>query len=141
MRLDVVRQGVWAASIEDRAGGLAERLESLAQAGANLEFVIARRSPDKQGSGVVFVTPIKGAKQIKAARQAGFAKASSLHSLRVSANDKPGLGARLTRELAEAGISLRGFSGAAIGRRAVFNLAFDSSADATKAMRRLGKIS
>ena len=141
MKLDVVRQEVWAACIEGRAGGLAERLQPLAQAGVNLEFIIARRSSEKKGTGVVFVTPIKGARQIKAARQAGFAKASSLHSLRVSANDKPELAACLTRELAEVGISLRGFSGAAVGRRAVFNLAFNSSEDATKAMRRLGKIS
>lgn len=137
MKLDVVRQDVWAANVKDRPGGLSEKLDALSQAGANLDFVIARRAPGKPRAAVVFVTPLKGAKLLKAARQAGFKKATSLYSLRVEASDKPGLGASLTSSLAEAGISLRGFSGAAIGRRAVFNLAFDSSADATKAMRRL----
>ena len=141
MELDIAMQDVWVAAIEDRAGGLAEKLETLAHAGANLEFVIARRSPEMPGTAVVFVTPIEGAQQVKAAQEARFDKASSLYSLRVATADKPGLGVRLTRKLAEEGINLRGFSGAVIGQKAVFNLAFDSSADADKAMRRLREIS
>ena len=141
MKLDITRQDVWAASIEDRPGGLAKKLEPLAEAGANLEFVIARRSPEQPETGVVFVTPIKGAKQVKAARQVAFDKTPSLHALRVAAVDKPGLAAQLTRQLAEAGINLRGFSAAALGRRAVLHLAFDSVADANKAMRLLKQIS
>jgi len=137
MRMDISRVDVWAASIKDRPGGLAEKFDALAQAGANLEFVIARRAPEKPGTGVVFVTPIKGARQIKAARAAGFEKAASLHELRIAAADKPGLGAKLTKQLAEAGINLRGLSGAAVGKRAVFHLAFDCNADANKAMRLL----
>jgi len=141
MKLDISRVDVWAASIQDRPGGLAEKLDALAQAGANLEFVIARRSPEKPGTGVVFVTPIKGTKQVKAAQKAHFKKTVSLRGLRIAAADKPGLGAKLTRQLADAGINIRGFSGAAIGKRAIFNLAFDSAADANKAVRLLKKLS
>jgi len=140
MKLDISRVDVWAASIEDRPGGLAEKLDALAQAGADLEFIVARRAPEKPGTGVVFVTPIKGARQIKAAKQAGFEKAASLHGLRIAAADKPGLGAKLTKQLGEAGINLRGLSAAAIGKRAIFHLAFDCNADANKAMRRLKAI-
>ncbi len=135
MKLDISRVDVWAVSIKDRPGGLAEKLDALAQAGANLEFVIARRAPEKKGTGVVFVTPIKGARQIKAAKKAGFVKTASLRGLRIAAVDKPGLGAKLTKQLGEAGINLRGMSGAAIGKRAIFHLAFDSNTDASKAMR------
>jgi hypothetical protein len=39
--------------------------------------------------------------------------------------------------LAEADINLRGLSGAAIGNRAIFHIAFDSSDDANKAKRLL----
>ena len=137
MKLDVTVVDVWAASIKDRPGGLAAKLDALAQAGTDLEFAIARRESKKPGTGVVFVTPIKGAKQIKAAQKAGFAKTTSLRGLRISAVDKPGLGAKLTKQLAEAGINLRGMSGAAIGKRAIFHLAFDSNADANQAMRLL----
>lgn len=140
MKLDISRVDVWAASIKDRPGGLAKKLDALAQAGANLEFMIARRAPDKPGTGVVFVTPIKGAKQLKAAKKAGFKKTTSLRGVRIAASDKPGLGAKLAKELADAGINLRGFSAAAIGKRAIAHLAFDSTADANKAMRRLKRI-
>ena len=135
MKLDISRVDVWAVSIKDRPGGLAEKLDALAQAGANLEFVIARRAPEKKGTGVVFVTPIKGARQIKAAKKAGFVKTASLRGLRIAAVEKPGLGAKLTKQFGEAGINLRGMSGAAIGKRAIFHLAFDSNTDASKAMR------
>ena len=141
MKLDISRMDVWISSIKDRPGGLAEKLDTLARAGANLEFVIARRSPEKPGTGVVFVTPIKGASQVKAAKRVGFKKSKTLHGLRIAAVDKPGLGAKLTQQIADAGINLRGFSAAAIGRRAIFHLAFDSTADTNKAMRWLKKIS
>jgi len=135
MALKVSRVDVWAASIKDRPGGMAEKLAPLAQAGANLEFVISRRSPEKPGAGVVFVTPIKGPRQLRAAKAAGFTKTESLHSLRAQGSDKPGIGARMTQALAEAGINLRGLSAAALGRQFVVHLAFDSAADAVKAAK------
>jgi hypothetical protein len=135
MKVDVSRVDVWAASIKDRPGTLAKKLEALAQADVDLEFAIARRA--KPGTGVVFVTPIKGPRQIRAARKAGFEKTKSLHGVRVATGNKPGFGAEMTLRLADAGINLRGLSGAAIGNRAIFHLAFDSSDDARKAMRLL----
>jgi hypothetical protein len=138
--LNVTRADVWAASIEDRPGGLAGKLAALAEAGAELEFVIARRASEKPGTGVVFLTPLKGAAQIRAAKKAGFEKTKSLHSLRVEGPDQPGLGAKMTQALAQAGINLRGLSAAAIGRRCVVHLALDSPADATKAARLLKRL-
>jgi hypothetical protein len=135
MARTVSKVDVWAATIEDQPGGVSEKLAPLAKAGANLEFVIARRSPDKPGKGVVFLTPLKGAAQLKAARQAGFQKSTSLQSVRVEGLDKPGVGAELTRKLADAGINLRGLSAAVIGKKSVVYLAFDKPDDATKAMR------
>ncbi len=135
MRVDVSRVDVWAATIKDRPGALGEKLDALAQADIDLEFIIARRV--KPGKGVAFVTPIKGARQIRAARKAGFEKTKSLHGIRVATGNKPGFGAELTMQLADAGINLRGLSGAAIGNRAIFHLAFDSSDDASKAKRML----
>jgi hypothetical protein len=137
MRIEVSRVDVWAASIEDRPGGLAEKLDVLAQAGVDLEFIVARRSSSSPGIGVVFVTPIKGPKQVRAARKAGFEKTKSLHGIRISTGNKPGFGAELTRQFAGAGLNLRGFSGAAITNRAIIHAAFDSEADAAKAMRLL----
>ena len=137
MRIDVSSVDVWAVSIKDQPGSLAAKLDALAQAGTDLEFIIARRVHEKPGKGVAFVTPIKGPRQIKAARKAGFEKTKSLQGIRVATGNKPGYGAELTTKLAEAGINLRGLSGAAIGNRAIFHIAFDSVDDANKAKRLL----
>lgn len=140
MALTVSKVDVWAADIKDRTGGLAEKLEPLAAAGANFEFIIARRRPEARGHGVVFVTPLKGAKQLRAAKAAGFKKTDSMHSVRVEGPDKAGLAAVITAALAEAGINARGFSAAAIGRKCVIYLALDTAADVRKAITRLRKM-
>jgi hypothetical protein len=139
MAYTVKKVDVWAGEIADRPGGLSATISALSAAGANLEFIIARRAPDKPGTGVVFVTPIKGAKQKSAAQAAGLTTTDSLHSVRVEGADRPGLGAKMTGALAAAGINLRGLSAAAIGRRAVSYLAFDSAADAATAIGVLRK--
>src|SRR5262249_38580354 len=141
MQMNVQRTDVWAATIEDRPGGLNEKLAVLSGAGANLEFVISRRTPDQPGEGVVFVTPIKGARQTSAAEQAGFRKTDRLHSVRVEGVDKPGLGAAMTEALADAGLNLRGVSGAALGRQFITYLALDSAEDAAMAIETLKKLS
>ena len=140
MALTVSEVQVWAAEIKDRAGGLAEKMEPLAKAGVMLDFVIARRTPDKPGTGVVFCAPIQ-TREAEAATAAGFKHAEALHSLRLEGPDEQGLGARLTRAMADAGINMRGLSAAAIGGRCVVYLAFDSADDTSKAaevVRKLG---
>jgi hypothetical protein len=140
MKLEVSRADVWVASMKDKPGGLAAKLKTLAEAGANLEFVIARRDPKRKGRGVVFLTPIRGAKQAAAARKAGLRKSKSIIGLSVAGPDKAGMGAMLTGALGEAGINLRGLSAARVGKRAIVHLALDSPADATKAARVLRKL-
>ena len=140
MKLKATRVQVWRATIDDRVGGAAERLEPLAKAGANLEFVFARRTPEQPGAGVVYVAPVKGAKVTAAARQAGFTRPDDIHFLRVEGADKPGLVGVVTRALADAGISFRGVSAAARRRNAIAHIAFDDAADATKGARVLSRI-
>ena len=140
MKLKITRTEVWAATIEDQPGGLSDKLAALAQAGANLEFIVARRKPEKPGKGVVFVTPLRGVKALKAAKTAGFTKAEGMHSVRVEGPDKPGLAGKATEALADAGLNLRGLSAAVIGRNFVAHLALDSAQDATKAVGILKKL-
>ena len=140
MKLKVKRVNVWASSIQDRPGGLAEKLETLNAAKANLEFMIARRAPDKPGEGVVFLAPIEGKKQKQAAQMAGFLKTETMHPLRVEGPDKAGIGAKMCRALAEAGVNLRGVSAAAIGKKFVTYFAVDTEEDAEKAIKVLKKL-
>ena len=141
MKLKVTKADVWAATIEDRAGGLVERLAPLSAAGANLEFVIARRAPEQPGKGVVFVTPVVGDKQVQAATDAGFLQTGSLHSVRIEGADQPGLGTKMAKALADARINLRGLSAAAIGKKFVAYLALDTVDDTEKAIRSLKNLS
>jgi len=133
MNLIVERVDVWAAAIRDEPGGLAKILSGLKDAGADLDFVIARRALEQPGKGVVFVTPLRGDAEVRAASTLGFNVTSSLKSLRVEGDNKPGVAAVLTEKLAAAGINLHGFSAAVIGARFIIYFSFDSSEDAASA--------
>lgn len=135
MPAEIERIDIWMGNIEDRPGGLAERLAALAEAGADLRFAMARRSDP--GAGVYFVDPIAGAAQARAARKAGLEKSKDLQGLRVTAANKAGSTARLTRILADEGVNLRGLAGMALGSRSVFYLLLDSKDDAKKAEKAL----
>lgn len=141
MNLIVERANVWAANIEDRPGGLSRVLKILKQAGADLDFVIARRLTRRSGKAVVFVTPLRGDKQVAAANEAGFNVANSVHSVRVQGQNRPGLAADLTERLAEANVSLRGFSAAELGTRFVMYIGLDSEADVDKVVEVLQQTS
>ena len=141
MKLKVTRMQVWRAAIDDRVGGAADRLEPLAKTGADLEFVFARRTPERPGAGVVYAAPIKGAKLIRAAKEAGYSRPDDIHFLRIEGANKAGLISVVTRALADAGISFRGVSAAALGRSGVAYIAFDAAEDATKGARVLSRIS
>ena len=106
----------------------------------NLESAIARRAPEKPGSGVVFVTPIQGSAQSRVAREVGFEKTKSLHTVRVEGPNKPGHGVNIAEALAADGLNLRGFTAAAIDKKFVAYMALDTAADAAKAVRILRKM-
>lgn len=139
MALKVTKADIWAATIEDRPGGAADKLEALAKAGANLEMLLARRT-EQPGQGVMFVTPVKGAKATKAAQEAGFGKPQNIYSVRIEGGDKPGLGAKIARALGDAGVNFRGISAVAIGRKFISYIACDSAQDQAKAIAALKKL-
>jgi len=139
MDLLVERVDVWAATIPDSPGGLADVLTALREAGADLKSIIARRAPEEPGKGVVFVTPLQGDREIGAAAQVGFNITRRHHSVRVLGPDRPGVAAAVTQKLADAGINLSGFSASVIGTQFVAYMAVDSQADADKAVEVLAE--
>jgi predicted amino acid-binding ACT domain protein len=74
----------------------------------------------------------------QAATAAGFTK--SLQGVRIEGTDKPGVTAKVSRMLADAGISFRALSASAHGRKFVSHIAVDSPADAAKAAAVLRKL-
>ncbi len=130
----------FAGDIMNRPGMLARVLENLANAGADLEFVIARRVSENTSR--VFLSPISGAKQARAAADVGLNRAAGMHVLRIEGPDQPGLGARITRAIADAGVNMRGLSSASPGKGNICYIAFATAQDlaaATKAVRKVLK--
>ena len=134
MDMNIKRVDVWAAPISDKPGGLTSILKGMQEAGADLDFIVARRSPDEPGSGAVFITPIRDDKEVRAASTLGFNLTSSVDAVRVEGNNKPGVTAWLTGLIADAGINARGVSVAVIGTRFITYIGFDSHDDAEKAI-------
>ena len=134
MNVIAEHEEVWVASMEDKPGALGVKLAALADAGADLGFIIARRSPEKPGTGVVFVTPLRGDRETEAAAEEGFSVSSHMHSVRVEGRNEPGIAAKVTQRIGQAGLNLRGFSGAVIGTQYVMHLAFETTEAAQKAI-------
>src|SRR5262245_17393796 len=133
MAYTVSKVEVWTGEIADRVGGLKGKLTALAEAGVDLEFVVARRKPHEPGKGVVFLGPIRSAKGKEAAIATGLAPARDLFALRVEGANKAGDCARVTQLLADAGISLRGLTATVCGGKYALSLGFDTEADAVEA--------
>jgi hypothetical protein len=141
MSFTVTKVDIWSAKIDDKPGGLARVLGAIGNTGSSLECVIARRDAAKSGTGVVFLTPVKGAAARKSAQAQGVGPSKNLATLKVEGDDAPGLGAHIAAAIADAGINLRGVSAAVVGKKFVAYLGFDNAADATKAGRALKKVS
>jgi predicted amino acid-binding ACT domain protein len=131
MSYTIKKVEVWVADILNRPGTLARVLEALAEAGAALEFMIARRMTETTSR--LFLAPLTGRKQKQAAAEVGVVPASGMHSIRIEGPDRRGLGAEVSRAVAAADINIRGVSAAALGRKMVFYLAFESAAEAKAA--------
>src|SRR5262249_32321348 len=101
---------VWSAEVPDRPGAAAAKLELLARAGADLEFIFTRPHPQKPDTTVIFLAPIRGPDQTKAARDAGLGPALDIAMLCVEGQNRAGLGYDIMSHLAVAGINLRGLS-------------------------------
>jgi hypothetical protein len=135
MAYSVKKIEVWTGDISDRAGGLASKLAALAEAKADLTFVVARRQPNQPGMGVVFLGPIKGGKQSEAARAGGLSPAQNLAALQVEGTNKPGECYQIAKLIADEHINLRGLSAESIGNKFAVTIAFDNEQDADKAAK------
>jgi glycine cleavage system regulatory protein len=134
------RVHVWSGEIADQAGGVASKLTLLAQAGANLEYILTKRQPQKPGTGVLFVAPVTGPAQVRAARAAGLGEVHDPVVLRVEGDNQAGLAHRLTQQWAMAGINLQGLSMSVLGGKFVGYASFDSVTDANRAAQILADL-
>jgi len=140
MALQIHKVQVWSGEIPDRPGAAAAKLELLARAGADLEFIFTRPHPSKSDTSNIFLAPISGPEQIQAARTANLGPALDVAMLWVEGENRPGIGFELMSHFAVAGINLRGLSVSAVGKRFAAYLAFDNPDIATQALQLLATI-
>jgi hypothetical protein len=134
MAMRVTKVDVWAGDLTDQPGGLDRVLSALADAGADLQCVIARRHEGQPGRGELFVSAIRGKRAQTAAQSAGLRPAADVPTLRVEGADAPGMGHRITQAIAEAGVNLRGCSAMTDGKAFVAYFGFDDVDGMSRAM-------
>jgi len=113
-------------------GTLAHTLEPVAKAGANLHVLMGYRYPGEETKAAIELYPIAGKKVTAAAPEAGLL-ASSIPTLLVEGDDRPGLGLAIAQAVSAAGINMTFFVAQAVGRRFSAVLGFESEADAKTA--------
>jgi hypothetical protein len=134
------RVHVWSGEVLDQAGGVAAKLAALAQANTNLEFIYTRRQPDKPGTGILYVAPISGSMQQRAARSAGLHETNDPVVLRVEGDNQAGLAHRVTQQWALAGLSFQGLTLAVLADKFVGYVSFDTVEDSNRAAAILGDL-
>jgi hypothetical protein len=134
------RVHLWSCEVADQAGGVASKLAFLAQAGANLEYVYTKRLSDKPGAGILYVAPVTGAAQVRAARTAGLAETDNPIVRRIEGDNEAGLAHRLTQQWALASISFGSLTMAVLGNKFVGYAAFDTVGDANRAAQILADL-
>ena len=140
MSFKMERVHLWSGEVEDAPGGTASKLVHLAQAGANLEYVFTKRLPNKPGTGILYVSPVTGAAQISAAREAGLSETDYPVVHRIEGDNEAGLAHRLTQAWAIAGISFQGLTMSVLEGKFIGFAAFDAVNDANVAAKILADI-
>ncbi len=140
MSFKLDRVHVWSGEVADQAGGVAAKLALLAQAGTHLEYIYTRRQPDKPGTGILYVAPITGPLQVRAARSAGLLETQQPVVLRVEGDDAAGLAHRLTQQWALAGLTMQALTMSVLAGKFVGYVSFDNVEDANRAAAILGDL-
>lgn len=132
MAVTVKRITLWRHETDNRVGLLANVLGPLARAGTDLRVVMGYRYPGTETRAAIEVYPVSGKKAVAAAQEAGLT-ASSIPTLLVEGDNKPGLGHAIAQALADAGMNLSFQVAQVLGRRVSVIYGFDSEADARRA--------
>ncbi len=132
MAITVKQITLWRAEVDNHAGALAHTIEPLANAGADLNVVMAYKHHAAHGKAVIEVFPVAGKRLAAAAGTAGLS-AASIPTILVEGDNKPGLGHAVARTIGENGINMAFLVAQVIGRRFAAVIGFETDEDAKKA--------
>ena len=131
---------LWRSEVENKPGMLARTLKPLADAGASLQVVMAYRFPGEPTRGAIELSPVSGKKSQVAAQTAGLDR-SSIPTLLVMGDDRPGLGSEIAEAIAGAGINTSFMVVQVVGRRYSAVYGFESEEEAHIATNLIKKVS
>ena len=133
MPLRVRPMMLWRAEVDNQPGVLAQTLEPLAAAGADLQAVMGYRLPGNRARAAIEVFPVAGARALSAAQAAGLSEAA-IGALHVEGDNRAGLGHAVAKALADAGINMDFFLALVSGSRHTTVIGFESRDDAGRAI-------
>jgi hypothetical protein len=140
MPVTVKKIVLWRSEVENKPGVLAGVLQPLVTAGTDLQVLMGYRHPGEPGKAAVELYPVTGKKSVAAAGAAGL-QASSIPTLLVEGDNKPGLGAAIARAMADAGVNLAFLVAQVMGRKYSAIIGFETEEDARKAAALIKRIS
>jgi hypothetical protein len=132
MPVTIKNISLWRKEIENRSGILASTLEPFAKGGVDLQVVMGYRFPGNKSKAAIELFPVTGKKIMSEAQAAGL-NPSSIPTLLVEGDNKPGLGYAIAQAIAEAGINLAFLIAQVIGRHYSAVIGFETAEDAKKA--------
>ncbi len=135
MAISVKRISLWRREVEDRPGMLAQTLEPLANAGANLQVIMSYHIGEKAA---IEVFPVAGNRAMNAARQGGLAE-SGPPAVLVTGDNRPALAHSMARAIADQGINIHFLVAQVIGGRYTAVFGFGTDDDASRAMEVIKK--
>jgi hypothetical protein len=111
---------------------LANTLQPISEAGVDLQVVMAYRYPDGENKAAIELYPVSGKKSAAAAQTAGLAP-SSISTLVVEGDNRPGLGHAIAIAVGDAGINMSFVMAQVVGRKYSAVFGFENEVDASKA--------
>jgi hypothetical protein len=132
MAVSVKKAVLWRREVDNRPGILANTLQPLSEAGIDLQVVMGYRHPGSENKAVIEVYPVSGKGSVAAAQTAGLAP-SSISTLLVEGDNRPGLGHAIAEAVGDAGINMTFVMAQVVGRKYSALLGFENDADASKA--------
>ena len=124
---------LWRAEVDNQPGVLAQTLEPLAAAGADLQVVMGYRLPGDRARAAIEIFPVTGARALLAAQAAALSEAA-ISAVHVEGDNHPGLGYAIAKALADAGINMDFFLAQVSGHRYTTVIGFDSREDVDRAI-------
>ena len=136
MAVTVKKAFLWRKEVENQPGVLAATLQPLAEAGADLQVVMGY--PGNESKAVIALHPVSNKKSKTAAQRSGLAL-SSIPTLAVEGNDRPGRGHAIAKAIGDAGINMTFVVAQVVGRKYSAVFGFENESDANKAANLIKK--